>query len=278
MKRPTGKPLPVLDPRRTRPGADPRYAAYMAERSSTNWENFLGALRAVGRLVEIDGVSMDGESLFRRRFRCDTRICAPGTSPATGRPWRERGDRSCCADLTVDLAPTEVRAMEAHWPEIRPWLAERDRFFADKTVRDCLEISTDFELSLRKRGGRCIFAIRDPEWGMRCGIHSAAMAVGIDVRAVKPVVCDTFPLIVMDLAPGRWYMGAHDADIDGLATLGDDGPDAFPCLADSKTGKRMYEEMAPTIRAYFGDAFFERLEREAEAYLARPKPPRMAVP
>ena len=63
-----------------------------------------------------------------------------------------------------------------------------------------------------------------------------------------------------------------------LTSLGDAGPDAYPCLADAKTGKRMYEEMAPTIRAYFGEEFFEKLEGAAEKYLAKPKPPKMAVP
>jgi hypothetical protein len=269
------KKLPVLGSGRP---ADPRYTAYMAERSTTNWENYLGALRAAGRLVEVDGVSLDGESMFRRRFRCDARTCAPGRNPASGLPWRESGAKSCCADLTVDVAPTEIRALEAHWEAVRGHLAARDRFFEGKALRDCLELSTDFEVSLRKRGGRCIFAVRDAEWGLRCGIHSACVALGLEVRAVKPVVCDTFPLIVMDLAPGRFYVGAHDRDIDGLASLGDAGPDVFPCLKDARSGKRMYEAMRETLCAYFGEPFYARLERAAEEYLARPRPAKMQVP
>lgn len=265
--------LPVVN----RP-ADARYVAYVAERATTNWENFLGALRTVGRLVVVENVSLDGESMFRRRFRCDSRTCSPGKNPASGLPWRESGEKSCCADLTVDVAPTEVRALEAHWPAVRGYLAAHDRYFAGKSVRECLEISSDFEVSLRKRGGRCIFALKDPEWGIRCGIHSACVALGLEVRAVKPIVCDTFPLVVMDLAPGRFYLGAHDPDIDGLASLGDAGPEAFPCLRDARTGERMYRAMEPTIRAYFGDAFFARLDEAAGAYLAKPRPPKMKVP
>ena len=122
------------------------------------------------------------------------------------------------------------------------------------------------------------FAVRDPEWGIRCGIHSACLALGLDLRGVKPIVCDTFPLVIMDLSPGRFFMGAHDHEIDGLASLGDTGPGAFPCLRDSRTGERMYRAMEGTIRAYFGDAFFARLERAAEEYLAGPRPAKMRVP
>jgi Fe-S-cluster containining protein len=268
--------LPVVGANAAPP--DARYVAYMAERSTTMWENWLGALRAAGRLVVVENVSLDGESLFRRRFRCDTRTCAPGRNPTTGERWRESGMKSCCADLTVDVAPTEIRALEARWEPIRAWLAARDRFFEGKAVRDCLELSTDFEVSLRKRGGRCIFAVRDPEWGIRCGIHAAAMASGIPVRDVKPIVCDTFPLIVIDLSPGRFYMGAHDEAIDGLASLGDGGPESFPCLRNARKGKPMYLAMEETIRAYFGGAFFEKLAAAAAAYLARPRPPKMEVP
>ncbi len=259
-------------------GPDPRYIEYRAECCSTAWKNYIAALQRLGRIVEIDGVCVDGESVFRRRFTCDTRTCAPTRNPATGRPWRERGDRSCCADLVVDVAPSEIRAIERHWPEIRRRLAARDPFFAGAEARDCFELSSDFEMSIKKRGGRCIFAVRDPEWGIRCGIHAACLEAGLPVRGVKPIVCDTFPLLIIDVAPGRTYLGAHDADVDGLASLGDWGPDAFPCLREGGKGERMFLAMAGTIRAYFGDRFYENLERAARDYLRRPKPPPLERP
>lgn len=272
---PPPRKLPVLGP-------DPRYVAYMKERSTTNWENWIGALRTVGRLVTIDEggltVHLDGESMFRRRFECDTRTCAPGRNPVTGERWRESGQKSCCADLVVDVAPTEVRAVEERWDALRPWLAARDPFFAEKRARDCFELSSDFEVSLKKRGGRCIFALRDPEWGIRCGLHGACLDLGLPVRGVKPIVCDTFPLIVMDLAPDRYYVGAHDREIDGLATLGDAGPDAFPCLKNARRGKPVYVAMEETLVAYFGATFYGKLRAAAAEYLEKPRPPRLEVP
>jgi hypothetical protein len=251
---------------------DARYVEYMAERSSTAWENYIAALRRAGRAVEIDDVVIDGESIFRRRFACDTRTCAPTRNPRTGKPWRESGAKSCCADLTVDVAPSEIREIERHWPMLRAWLAARDAFFEEKRAKDCFELSADYEMSLKQRAGRCIFAVRDADWGIRCGIHAACADAGVPVRGVKPIVCDTFPLLVMDIARGRFYLGAHDADVDGLATLGDWGPDAFPCLRDGGRGERMYVAMRETIVAYFGEAFYAKLAAAAEEYLARKKP------
>ena len=250
----------------------PRYVEYVRERSSTNWENFVKALRKVGRAVDVENVVLDGESLFRRRFVCDTRTCAPNRRPGTKLPWRESGAKSCCADLVVDLSPIEIRALDRHWPAIGPWLARRDPFFAGKSAHDCLELSTDYEISIRKRAGRCIFAVRDPEWGIRCGIHSACLDLGIPLREAKPVVCDTFPLIIMDLDAGRFYVGAHDPSNEGIAGLGDYPTDAFPCLREPSGGEPMYVAMEETLRAYFGGEWFERLAPAAERYLAGPLP------
>jgi hypothetical protein len=256
----------------------PRYVEYVRERTTTQWENYIVALREVGRAVDVGSLIVDGESVFRRRFACDTRTCAPTMRPGKRLPWRESGMKSCCAELMVDLSPVEVRGLERHWEEIRGYLVERDRFFAGKSAHDCLQLSTDFEISIKHRGGRCIFAVRDPEWGIRCGIHSACLARGIPLREAKPVVCDTFPLIVMDLEGGRFYLGAHDRESEGVAGLGDYPTSAFPCLADPRKGERMYEAMEETLRAYFGDETYAALGEAAERYLAGPRPKRMPLP
>lgn len=256
----------------------PRYRDYVAERSTTNWENYIVALRKLGRAVDVENVILDGESVFRRRFTCDTRTCSPTTNPATRLPWRESAAKSCCADLVVDLSPLEVRGMERHWPAIRESLASKDRFFEGKSVQDCLELSSDFEVSIKKRASRCIFAVRDPEWGIRCGIHAACLERGIPLREAKPVVCDTFPLLVMDLAGGRFFVCAHDRDTEGIAGLGDYDTEQFPCLAKNGKGERMYRAMEEALRAYFGDRLFERIAAEAEPYLKRPRPAPLATP
>ena len=256
----------------------PRYTEYMRERSTTQWENWIKALKKIGRAVEVEHVTFDGESIFRRRFACDTRTCSPTTNPASKLPWRESGSKSCCADLMVDLSPIEIEGLSRHWTAIRDYLASKDGFFADKRAEDCLQLSTDFEISIKKRAGRCIFALRDGEWGIRCGIHSACIERGIPLREAKPVVCDTFPLIVMDLEGGRYYVGAHDHDSEGIAGLGDYGTDAFPCLKNDSTGQPMYLAMEATLRAYFGDAIFTKVARAADAYLAKPKPRALTQP
>jgi hypothetical protein len=258
----------------------PRYAEYVRVRSSTSWENYIRALEDAGRAVRVGAHVVDGESVLRRRFTCDTRTCAPNKDPRTGRAWRDRGMKSCCADLVVDVAPLEVEGLERHWPAIRDSLAARDPFFAGKEAREMVELSSDYELSLRKRAGRCIFALPDAEWGIRCGVHGACLEKGIPLREAKPVVCDTFPLLVIDLdhARTRFYIGAHDEASEGIAGLGDYPTRAFPCLAREGKGEPLYRSMEETLRAYFGDAWYRDLERAAERYLAGPRPREMTAP
>jgi Fe-S-cluster containining protein len=256
----------------------PRYGDYIRERSTSNWENYIEALRAAGRAVDVGPIVFDGESVFRRRFTCDTRLCSPTKHPGTGRAWRESGMKSCCAELVVDLAKNEIEALERNWEAVGGYLAERDPFFAGKSARDCMELSSDFEISLKKRSGRCIFALKDGEWGIRCGIHSACLEKGLPLREVKPVVCDTFPLIIMDLTGGRWYVGAHDAESEGIAGLGDYPTETFPCLTASGDGERMYVAMGDTLRAFFGDEAWAKTRAAAEKYLKGPRPKKLKLP
>src|SRR2546430_12040456 len=59
----------------------------------------------------------------------------------------------------------------------------RSRFFADKSAHDCLVLSSDFEVSIRKRAERCIFAVRDGEWGIRCGSRPRSRSRGRGSRS-----------------------------------------------------------------------------------------------
>ena len=256
----------------------PRYRDYIRERSTSNWDNYILALKAAGRAVEVGKIVIDGEGVFRRRFTCDTRTCSPTRHPLTGKAWRESGMKSCCAELVVDLSPIEIDALERNWDTLREYLVTKDLYFAGKSAKDCMELSSDFEISLKKRSGRCIFALKDGDWGIRCGIHSACLEMGLPLREVKPVVCDTFPLIIMDLTGGRWYVGAHDAESEGIAGLGDYPTDTFPCLKASKTGERMYEAMGDTLRAFFGEEAFRDVAAAAERYLAGPRPKKVRLP
>ncbi|RME70594.1 MAG: DUF3109 family protein [Planctomycetota bacterium] len=255
-----------------------RYRRYVHERGASNWMNYLEALRRARRLVTIDHVHCDGESLFRRRFRCDTRLCAPGKNPLTGEAWRASGEKSCCAELVVDLTPDEIAALRRHWPVIVEYLAEKNWWFRGRELDECLDLDADFEVSLKKRGKRCVFALRDPRWGIRCGIHAACLERGLPLREVKPVTCDTFPLLVIDLPGGEFFLGAYDNDVNALVDLDDDDVGNFPCLKGRGRGPRMYESMGGTIRSFFGDAFYERLCKAAEDYLAGPRPRKVEHP
>jgi len=258
----------------------PRYAEYVRTRSATNWENYIKALEKAGRAVQVGGVTVDGESVFRRRFTCDTRTCSPTRKPGGAKAWRAPGMKSCCTDLVVDLAPLETEGIARHWTKLRGFLETKDEFFEGTSAEDMFEMSSDYEVSLRKRSGRCIFALKDDEWGIRCGIHSACIETGVPLREAKPVVCDTFPLLVIDLdhARTRFYVGAHDEASEGVAGLGEYPTDAFPCLAKNGKGDPLYRSTEGTLRAYFGDAWFKDLERAAERYLAGPRPRTVRLP
>jgi Fe-S-cluster containining protein len=249
-----------------------RYRLYVRERGASNWMNYIEALRRAGRLVTIGNVYCDGESLFRRRFRCDTRICAPGKNPLTGAAWRASGEKSCCAELVVDLTPDEIAGLRSHWPQVRDYLGTKNWWFRDRDLDDCLEFDHDFEVSLKKRGKRCVFALKDGDWGIRCGIHSACLELGLPLREVKPVTCDTFPLILIDLPNDEYFLGGYDEDVNPLVDLDDDDIGNFPCLKGRGKGPRMYVSMGDTIRSFFGTAFYERMSEQAERYLQGPRP------
>lgn len=259
-------------------GGRKRYQSYLREVGISNWMHYIEALRKAGRLVRVGKVYCDGESLFRRRFTCDTRTCSPTKNRLTKEVWRQRGDKSCCAELVVDLTDEERSALGKHWPKLQPELAKKSAWFRDAELSDCLEADDDYEITLRKRGGRCVFALRDPQWGIRCGIHSVALQLGIPVDEVKPVTCDTFPLIVIDLTGGEYYMGAHDSEVNSLASIDDDGIKVFACLRDARKGPRLYESMQSAIVNYFGEMFYAELDGEAQRYLAGPKPKKLRLP
>jgi len=60
------------------------------------WRRYILSLTERGLLADVDGIMVDAGTIFKTRFRCDTRTCA-GVD-------RGSGVESCCTDYEVPIA------------------------------------------------------------------------------------------------------------------------------------------------------------------------------
>ncbi len=176
--------------------------------------------------------------------------CAPGL--------RQTGRRSCCADLTVEVTPTEAAAITEALPEVAAWMAPRDaRWGAGAPVP--IE-----EGSLTRPGRRCVFAVKD-ERGLTCGLHAVEDATGRARGALKPLPCRLFPLVVVDLGEGQVLLTAVSRKLGERYGL----PPArlFPCLrGEAGTATTVVDDTAETLIALWGEPAFKRVRRAVNAW------------
>ena len=101
----------------------------------------------------------------------------------------ERPHLEACCQYGCDVHPHERVAIEARADEIRRVLHSDARWFDD----DDPEIDPDVGVVVRTEvvGTGCVFLQHDQRG---CAIHRAGLAGGWDWRAVKPHVCQLFPL------------------------------------------------------------------------------------
>ena len=152
-----------------------------------------------------------------------------------------------CCQYGCDVDLFERQAIEARTADIRRVLrpeANATRWFDDDEPEEDPDTRSGVVVRTEVLGGGCIFLAHDRRG---CAIHRAALEQGWDFRAVKPSICQLFPL-------------SYTSD---TIVVSDDYPD-YSCA---------YEPDAPTLYRVARDAlayhFGEPLVRALDAAEAR---------
>jgi hypothetical protein len=238
---------------------------WLRDYNEAPWRRYIDSLRGRGLLVEVDGIMVDCEAMFRTRFHCDTRICA-GTD-------RDPETESCCTDYEVEITPEEKERIVANADEVLELLSRYDagRVNAQRSISEFFDES--HSISLAKEKGRCAFSYRAPEGQLRCGLHSLALEKNVPVASIKPLTCVFFPVVVYRFENGDSLLTAISRDTSDLMEGGANKDMQLPCLRVQK-GDPMFMECRTAIETGFGQTFFAHLTAAAEQFAgakSRPK-------
>lgn len=181
-------------------------------------------------------------------YGCDSGECTPGL--------RDRGTRSCCADLDVDLSGPELDAIDDALPEIAAHLAPRDRRWADG-IPTWVEGDT-----LTRPGGRCVFATGS---GLRCALHQVEDATDRPRGTLKPFGCRLFPLIVVSLDDETRLLSAVHRKT--TRHVGLPSARSFPCLRDPSRVP-LVQACRDTLTELFGEPTYTSMRRAVRQYRA----------
>lgn len=195
-----------------------------------DWTPHVLGLAARGQLGHAGGLLLDLPALAQR-WSCVTGLCAPG-----GRAPRAR---SCCADLTVPVSPTEQERILAAIPEIRATLADDPRWAG--------EVVPFADDALTRPGKRCVFARRTAD-GLSCALHELEDASGRPRGALKPMPCRLFPLVLVEMDDDRFFVTAIHRKTAKLA--GSRPASAFPCVG--ATDQLLIDGCADVLASLFG--------------------------
>jgi hypothetical protein len=232
----------------------------MAERwlrdfNEAPWRRYIRALEERELLVNVDGIMVDAGTLFKTRFRCDTRTCA-GID-------RGPGIESCCTDYDVEITPDEHARIVEHGEEVIELLSRHDgeRVSPGRTVAEFfLESHT---ISLAKEKKRCAFSYRDGGGQLRCGLHSLALEKGRPIASIKPLACVLFPLVIYRFENGETLLTATSRETSPL--FGRERDTELPCLR-AEQGDPMFIECRMAIETGFGEGFYQRLTQAASEF------------
>lgn len=230
---------------------------WLRDYNEAPWRRYIDSLRGRGLLVDVDGILVDCEAMFRTRFHCDTRTCA-GID-------RDPETESCCTDYEVEITPEEKERIVANADAVLELLSRYDagRVNAQRSISEFFEES--HSISLAKEKGRCVFSYRDSEGRLRCGLHSLALEKNVPVASIKPLTCVFFPVVVYRFENGDTLLTAISRDTAGLMEGAKDTQ--LPCLRLQK-GDPMFMECRTAIETGFGSAFFAHLTSAAEQFAA----------
>lgn len=192
-----------------------------------------------GEILHVHGIMVDSV-LLDARFACVPARCSPAV--VRGRY------RSCCADLSVTLSPTEKGRLLHRRKRLGEHLCRRETSVG---VGPSYWLEQD-GAALARPHGRCALSKIEKDSSIRCHLHAFARAQGVAIDALQPISCGLFPLALLALTPGRVLVTTLQETNHKL--LGILPPKRFPCLSDP-TLPPLLESMSATLDRLFGDGF-----------------------
>lgn len=214
-----------------------------------DWSDHLNRLARAGTLGRAGARWLLDLPALTQPYACVSSACTPGRRAA-------RTD-SCCADLIVEVTPSESEAISAATSEVRSHLAPRDRRWAG-------DVPTWVDGGeLTRPSGRCVFAHAGDD-GLRCALHEVEDATGRPRGALKPLPCRLFPLVVVDLGEQRRFLTAVHTRT--AKRLGHPSARRFPCLRDPNQSP-LFEGCSDILQELFGPRAWRAFRQAVDEYL-----------
>lgn len=100
-------------------------------------------------------------------------------------------DKCCCKEYDIEVTEYEIEKIETYFDQIS--------FFCPE-IRSSCNFENVFEkvgkhfLIDKKDDDYCIFSYLNESCEIKCGIHSAALKIGIDPNTIKPFNCVIWPI------------------------------------------------------------------------------------
>jgi len=186
--------------------------------------------------VWVNDILVDLPALLKVKHYCDPMLC--------------RNKRYCCASYEITVDKHDMKRAIGLIPDAAAFAPE---------VGEGGEFENPFErvepgrwaIDCHEESGACAFSFRDKQGRGWCSLHAAALKHDLDPYQQKPEVCTMWPLALSEGEPP-------------VLTIQDDVYE-FPC-AWKRRGrqKALYPDIAANVKAIFGEAFLEALNREIE--------------
>ena len=135
--------------------------------------------------ILVSGIQVDAQALKSVAHHCDPALCAKG--------------QCCCDAYDIELTHSDRE-------RVTQWFSDAASY------SDRLPPDADLDMLLRRvpgvsgylmktvQGG-CAFAYRQPDTGIRCALHTAALRAGAAPYRVKPYGCALWPLTLSSGKP-----------------------------------------------------------------------------
>lgn len=183
-------------------------------------------------MVRIRGVRVDIEAIARLAHRCDPSRCTHA--------------KTCCATYDVRVEPHEEKTITGILPlaaKYQPAIRDADGY------AEVFDEDDDGTSLATHDDGRCVFAFRGSDRGVRCALHAAALEAGADPYRTKPMPCALWPLALSE---------GPDPILTVMA-----GSRSFPCNRSRGLKPSIHPGVAEILSTCFGGDF--RADVEAAA-------------
>lgn len=249
--------------------------------------------------VVVGDLIIDVKNMLLRRYACDGAHCLsaralPNTLDDYGLTFYNEvaayGD--CCRGPIVFVSQDERQHIADHLDGIMPHMSQEGQFIVKEALRQkgmghkheafaesarvIRQGESEQELDFAKLhtiwGDQCIFRTlhHDGERGhVRCAIHAYTIQTGISYLEVKPVDCWFWPLALVPLYSGQFFLTVHTEETRHF-TEESESYAKKRCLTDPMPGAPyIYQSFQNELIYLFGQEWFDALSTCAAQYQNR---------